>query len=98
MKEYVYNMIAMFTKLSRAELKEKTNMNDRQVRKFIEELQNDGHGIVNLDNYYKIGTHEEIRSYIARERHRANAILKKMRIYGKNTLMYSVFVIQYKWR
>lgn len=83
MKEYVYNMIAMFSKLSRAELKEKTNMPDRQIRKFIEELQNDGHGIVNLDNYYKIGSHEEIRLYIARERHRANAILKKCKAMEK---------------
>lgn len=65
--------------LKRNELSAWLGISDRQLRKLIEQCQNEGVPIINMSKgYYKAESIEELRKYIKRERHREQAIEKKL--------------------
>lgn len=65
--------------LKRNELSAWLGISDRKLRKMIEQCQLEGVPIINMSNgYYKAESLEELRQYIRRERHREQAIDKKL--------------------
>lgn len=65
--------------VSRFELRMKSGMTDRKMRKTIAEAISSGYPIINLDGgYYRPETIEEELAYFKRERARALSNLKKL--------------------